>query len=131
MTIAFLEGKTEEEVYHFIVEKLAEQGFERSVVNEGEGGGCAYRGKDGRKCAVGFIVTDEEIAEAWRKVPTDKYFGSNSMGVWEFDISRKWWHFLQYVQKCHDAAMTPEDMKQRLKQLGSDKGFTRNTLLNP
>lgn len=32
-----------------------------------DGGGCAYRGEGGTKCAIGCLVTDEEYDPTWDK----------------------------------------------------------------
>ena len=49
---------TLQDVFNTAYIGLASQGFERSMLNDG----CAYRGAEGRKCAIGYCIPDEEYS---------------------------------------------------------------------
>lgn len=53
--------KTDEEVYSYVKEFLLEQGEKSENVKYG----CAYRGEDNRKCAIGCLILDEFYDEAF------------------------------------------------------------------
>ena len=44
-----------QETFDFVFKKL----YEQNAVSIGFTGMCAYRGKDGRRCAVGWLIPDE------------------------------------------------------------------------
>lgn len=46
---------TNQELVDFVVRKLFQQGKQARANHD-----CAYRGSDGTKCAVGFLIPDEE-----------------------------------------------------------------------
>jgi hypothetical protein len=51
---------TLQQVFNTVVEGLAGQQWQQSVVaDSGSGTVCAYRGLEGRKCAAGHLITDE------------------------------------------------------------------------
>ena len=64
VTLATLPERTAQEVFDWIVYNLRKQG-DRSM----QGNGCAYRGRDGLKCAAGWCIADDEYTptlENWR-----------------------------------------------------------------
>jgi hypothetical protein len=56
--------KTKQETFDAVVSGLIEQGGPSAGENDC-GPTCFYRGKDGRKCAVGLLVPDDEYQEEW------------------------------------------------------------------
>ncbi len=50
---------TQQELFDKIFTGLRSQGFERSMV----GSSCKYRGEQGRKCAVGYLIPDSHYTE--------------------------------------------------------------------
>lgn len=79
-------------------------------------GSCLYRGPSGAKCAVGHLLSDEQIK---------KYNVVNSESVWDLDrdlISEilpdddEAPHFLSSLQVVHDTARTPETFVQDFKR---------------
>lgn len=99
---------------------LAAQGFEQS---KDAYGGCAYRGEDGRKCAMGHCITDDQYlrineGEAASKVIRDLGWYNAVRGG-----------FADQLQYCHDEADhgsldVPTAMKQALRALGERFGLT-------
>jgi hypothetical protein len=62
----FLEGKfTQQEIYDFVYNKIIEQGKPSMVVTDRISGAtsCAYRGENGCKCAIGHLLTDEDLKD--------------------------------------------------------------------
>ena len=57
---------TDQETFDFVVRALRKQGGP-SLMPDLKG--CAYRGKDGRKCAVGQILPDEDYVEDLEGLP--------------------------------------------------------------
>lgn len=57
ITLTNLHTKSLQEVFDYIVAHMFTQN-ERSLLPDGSG--CAYRGSDGRMCAVGCLITDDE-----------------------------------------------------------------------
>ena len=49
---------TAQEIFDTVAVKLREQGGP-SLSHRG---GCAYRGRDGRRCAVGWLISDDEYS---------------------------------------------------------------------
>lgn len=50
------EVEQRQEIFNLVIRMLVKQG-QRSIRSTGE---CAYRGTNGRKCAVGLLISDEE-----------------------------------------------------------------------
>jgi hypothetical protein len=51
------------DVFNYVVGHLRKQGCQS--LQEGEDGGCAYRGDGGTMCAVGCLITDDEYDPRW------------------------------------------------------------------
>ncbi len=48
--------RTAQEIFDIVTTGLLTQG----KASESKDGGCAYRGEDGCKCAIGFLISDEQ-----------------------------------------------------------------------
>lgn len=57
ITLTNLHTKSLQEVFDYVVTHMFTQN-QRSLLPDGSG--CAYRGSDGRMCAVGCLITDDE-----------------------------------------------------------------------
>jgi len=91
------------------VRGLASQSFERSV---GDGGRCSYRGKNGRKCAVGYLIPDREYHREM------EYHNAHET-LRDHPRLRRYRKWLTRLQGAHDAADSPGDMVQRLYAFAS------------
>lgn len=95
--------KSNQQVFDYVVTKLAEQG-KPSV---GQGGKCQYRGEDGCKCAVGWLISDKQYDHEW-----DKFSGMSvdattvSSVMDELGYSRS---LLRSLQNAHDDAAHEKD----------------------
>lgn len=53
-------------VFNYVVDHLRKQGCQSlQALQEGELGGCAYRGANGTMCAVGALMADDEYNPIW------------------------------------------------------------------
>ena len=59
---------------------------------------CRYRGSEGRKCAVGLLIPDDEYSQALERKPLDKvYRECESLKKYAFDD-------LEVLQEAHDSS---------------------------
>ncbi len=58
---------TRQEAFDKAYKGLAGQGFKKSILSNGLES-CAYRGADGLKCAVGFLIPDEKYQKKFEGV---------------------------------------------------------------
>lgn len=95
---------------------LASQGFQRAVTYGYAGFGipaCRYRNKEGRRCAIGWNIPDEQYDDSFEN--KKGYIVLELLG---YDISGtpgNDFDFIDYLQKSHDEAESPEDMKNNLR----------------
>ncbi len=82
--------KTEQEIFDYVCQHLAKQG--RSAVDQG--GLCRYRMEDGRMCAVGCLLTDEEAERTGEGAGVSK-----ALLPARLEPHRK---FLKKLQEAHD-----------------------------
>lgn len=88
--------KTSEDLFDYIRGFMLEQG-EPSV---DENGRCAYRGQEGRACAVGCTLTDEEYKETFENDTIGTLISHRTS---EFpDRLTKFPDELFFAQSCHD-----------------------------
>ena len=131
----------QQEIFNQVVKGLASQGFQQSGVSYVEnhisckfrGISCKFRGDKGMKCALGHLVTDEELAEMSAKANRDgreppaymvsdfllKKFGSTS-SVEALSDGKLLWE----MQIAHDNGRSPESMKKRLNEVAKRFGLT-------
>lgn len=57
VTLSTLENSSTQEVFDYIVSNLLSQSLQSIEINTGS---CRYRGDNNLKCAVGFIISDDE-----------------------------------------------------------------------
>lgn len=94
---------TEQEIFDKVVTHLLTQG-RQSLVDENLFGGCAYRGHDGTKCAVGCLISDEAYVPALEGqgvYQDDVRAALAASGVDVVGSSRKF-DLLCYLQDLHD-----------------------------
>lgn len=110
---------------------LSSQGFERSYSSSTAT--CMFRGDNGRKCAVGYLITDEQLHAAIAKErgivyhrEDPKWFREPSpyIVMQELTTDHKEASFLEYLQNCHDGSSGPFEMKNRLVSLARNNGLT-------
>ena len=104
------------------VRGLASQGFERSLSKAGDGvtERCAYRGSEGRKCAVGWLMNDEEALEADRRLLSG--FSLLLLNGQNLSIEDRF--FLSDLQDAHDGGPEGDLMQQRLIEFAEEYGLS-------
>lgn len=107
---------TPQEIFNKAVAGLASQKFQRSVSDNGR---CLYRGPNGLKCAIGHVVTDEQIAEVVKQIRVyNKDCNENAEGfngrVFSKTLSASE-HFLDNLQSAHDISHNPVGMIHSLR----------------
>jgi len=100
---------TKQECFDIAYLGCAGQGFTQSVTTS-DTKSCLYRSPDGKKCAAGHILPDDEFDKLppnlnYAKVYNIPWFAKN------FDIDMML--FLRELQYCHDNGFTPETMQQK------------------
>lgn len=97
--------KNKQQVFDYVVRKLAEQGT--ASVRDLDGA-CQYRGEEGCKCAVGWLVSDEEYDPAWDRdgiSVTDGWPGGPRDLLEEKGYELM---FLRALQRAHDRTVPPK-----------------------
>jgi hypothetical protein len=95
---------TRQEVFDIVATHLIKQGKESRI-----GGGCAYRGEGGLKCALGVLIKDEFYREIWNGdgLGPDVFEALESSGVVPMELTgdddtRSDGEFLEGLQSIHD-----------------------------
>ena len=104
-----------QDIFDTVYKGLREQGFKKSM----DGCGCAYRGADGRKCAAGFLIADEEYSSAME--------GHNfkALNIFHnFGFSSEKARFVAELQSAHDDSRGPQNMRLRLEQRARNCNLT-------
>lgn len=104
-----------QEMFDRAVKGLASQGWERSL---GAGGKCSYRGVDGRRCAVGWLLDDEDV-DGFAQVP----YGGLPSHVRSKLGGDTHYCFVGHLQNAHDYGKTPIDMRCNLRNLAEWYGL--------
>lgn len=122
-----IEQLTEQEIYDRACTGLAKQGFRQSR-NRNEG--CAYRGDEGRRCAIGHCLTDDEIGGEEGILGCLPIAGRLRLGLFmasdpgtvDAESNAERWDFCLSLQKVHDRNVG-ELMRQELLSFGKYRGL--------
>lgn len=127
---------TNQEAFDKAVAGLAAQGFKRSVGGPDGFEQCVYRGKDGKKCALGHLIPDD----LYRPRIEGMGAGNPLMRPLLFELGLSI-EFSRALQSAHDSAYTidahdkqidaPETMKAMLRRVADKFGLTKPDSLNP
>lgn len=99
-----------QQIFDKIVAGLASQGFKQSV-DMSDGGMCVYRGPDGLKCAVGWLIPDEEYSKGLEGYSVENNTVAKAAGL----KGSAQWEFTARIQEIHDNYDHPEVMKGLLR----------------
>jgi len=113
-----------QEIFNIAYLGLASQGFKQSLSLAKSA--CSYRGKDGLKCAIGHVITDDDLATSldsgMYNEPEDTKSGFSISSLLTgslpldkkvqeiFDSSPQFIEFLRDLQNVHDRV--PDDWKK-------------------
>lgn len=110
---------TRQEMFDAAYIGLASQGFIRSMSNQG----CAYRGDEGRRCAIGWIMPDEAYSPDLEGLSPMNCEIEKALDLASGDIC-----FADELQEAHDGDAhegdTPEAMKERLESFAIKYNLT-------
>jgi hypothetical protein len=108
--------KEDQEMFDTMVRGLASQGWERSLASVEMSDRCAYRGDEGRKCAVGWLIPDEAYRpemEGWPVLHVlEECAVPSSMAYW-----------IRRAQLEHDTRFGCLNMRGRFQALADRLGF--------
>lgn len=111
-----------QEIFDKVYLGLKSQDFKPSML----GTSCAYRGKDGLKCAVGHLIPDELYDPTWEESGGTAVYNLPSnvkqfLGI----FNQEDLEFIDGLQWVHDSCeFSEDDMQTRLKNFASEKGLT-------
>jgi hypothetical protein len=112
-------------IFDRVTKHLAEQ--KRPAMDEDEEG-CAYRGADGRKCAIGCLIDDEHYApELEGNSPLETSVATavaQSLGIEPLRPAEC--RFLEKLQSAHDASENAEQLNVRLADIAAESRLTIN-----
>jgi hypothetical protein len=124
---------TRQQMFNTAYHGLAAQGFQRSV---DANNGCRYRGDEGRRCAIGYLISDEIAAKVEGFTVC-----SNVPGVVEClkaaGIAPADFEFLRELQEAHDISLSfrdrtvdtsPAAVKANVENVARKYGLTVPTL---
>lgn len=98
---------------------LKAQGFERSMMERPPSGWqCAYRGADGRKCAIGHCIPDEAYDPKMEGHMAFDDIVRDTLGGFTDSL------FLYTLQGRHDTGITPAEMESGLRRFALERGLT-------
>ena len=83
---------------------------------------CAYRGDDGMKCGIGFLIADEHYDNSFENKPVTNDGVKAALYASGVDYC-KMSILLQELQETHDR-FTTESWKPQLRVLAKDQGLT-------
>ncbi len=114
--------ETLQQVFDDAYRGLAAQGFVRSMAKRSPdsiGPQCAYRGSDGRRCAIGHCIPDEiDVPEcSIRALYGDDDHVTRLFGALPLDV-------LVNLQKAHDRGVNPGSMAANLVEFANEYGLT-------
>lgn len=112
-----------QEIFTKAYNGLKSQGFQRSVSPiHFHSYSCRYRGANGMKCAVGWLMDDDKYTSSFEGyTPNGAY---TLPEYWEaVNCSRDDSFFLKELQKAHDNGDTPELMINNLETVAGVHGL--------
>lgn len=107
-----LKAKTLQGLFSIAVRGLAKQGWQKSI----KGSRCAYRGTDGRKCAIGHCLADKD----YRAEFDTSWYGLADLLPREAIVFAD---KLMLLQRCHDMATSKRDMYDGMHRLATKWGL--------
>lgn len=113
---------TRQQIFNTAYHGLAAQGFQRSMRENGFG--CAYRGADGRRCALGYLIPDAVYDPEWdsdHKSMSAYMLSSENITN---EICEGNQRFLIDLQTVHDDSLTPQTMKRELGAFAARHNLT-------
>lgn len=117
---------TKQDIFDHVSRNMLRQNS-RSTRNEGEGGfgaiGCAYRGTEGRRCAIGFLIPDTEYQSNMEGLNfmDDKIERAIRKRIGR-EVTSEDNKLLADLLLCHDVS-EPENWVPRLAKIAEEHGL--------
>lgn len=108
---------TRQEIFDIAWTGLKSQGFERSLSDVASG--CAYRGEDGLRCAIGWCIPDKKYNRRLEGRGADDPDVLEAAGIDERDSD-----FADDLQVCHDFEDTPSGVEEALRNFAREHDLT-------
>lgn len=99
---------------------LQAQGFEQSMRPGSEDieDFCAYRGEDGRRCAIGHAIPDDRYDPEVEGLPASACVNRGMLpDVFAAPIGSEAYHFLNSLQMAHDTSPNSPLMERKLRSV--------------
>ena len=111
-----------QEAFDIMWRGLKSQGFERSGRGPGD---CSYRGANGRKCPVGWLIPDSEYDERWDEPDSETAIGDLEEVQRSIPgFTQELLPFLMECQATHDTCDLPEVMENNFRMIASKNKLT-------
>lgn len=119
-----------QEMFTKVVNGLASQQWQKSVREspDGKSTACQYRGEEGRRCGVGWIIRDDEYKPEMEGLMAKRlvaYYGARILEgfhrgdeMLESDLE-----FLDQLQGHHDMSESPDHMEERFRRFAVEHGL--------
>lgn len=108
---------TKQEAFNIVCEKLAEQKYKSS-----DEGSCLYRGPEGRKCGVGWLIPDDEY-----RIDFDNstFFNIDTVIKASPTLSSipDGYSFLGDIQEAHDDSYGLAEVQEYFRYLAKEHGL--------
>lgn len=98
---------------------LRKQGWKQSLKSNHD---CAYRGRDGMKCAIGQIIPDS-VARSADRLAVSTVFICVHDGIDGFEKFAEDLDFWKICQMSHDANDVPSEMRQTFNRIFDEHGI--------
>lgn len=114
---------TMQKIFETVVASLIQQGRPSvQTDSEGEISDCKYRGLDGAKCAIGWLIADDRYSLGFEYkgviyvMDRLNWMPNPELDLTEFREDQVFHAFLHKLQHCHDRASHSTDFVKRFKQ---------------
>lgn len=94
--------KTLQETFDKMVDHLRKQNSKSFLNEHVDGDVCAYRGQDGKMCAVGCLIEDEFYDPSLEENTVSNPKVRNALHKSGYEINEKFLKLMDSMQKCHD-----------------------------
>jgi len=118
-----------QEIFDKVYLGLKSQGFQQSVTDFGSDPNCLisvcqYRGEEGRKCAVGWLIPDEAYSANLEKEGSIRCNDLLIETLKTIGIREEYTDFLSELQSIHDSFKYPDEMQANYDRYAKDHKLT-------
>ena len=118
ITLKTLPEASLQDIFNQVAKHLLTQNAKSQRISNVGKSFCAYRGEEGRQCAIGCLIADEEYKFAMDGSGDTSFMGLAIAGYFP-TVKRKRANFLRRLQFIHDSH-DPDKWEERLLQFAID-----------